>query len=270
MEGQQPGRARIYPLMGGRAAFAAILLLAHLFAVAAALRAQNVSSRLPDPFGGLQRRLDTAADAQLDILVKDANRVTVSTAPRAVEVIWSTDAHHWHGNSGLVMPRRAELVDRRGESLGADAGKILAEEGLPVELLAVAKVESNFNPFVVSPKGAAGLWQFMAPTARRYGLRVDAIEDERFDAAKSTRAAGRYLRDLYLQFGNWPLALAAYNAGEDTVQRAIDHAPDRDFNSINRARLLPAETRAYVPAVLKVIGSLERERSASRLPVGMN
>jgi membrane-bound lytic murein transglycosylase D len=87
---------------------------------------------------------------------------------------------------------------------------------------------------------------------------------------KSTRAAGRYLRDLYSQFGNWPLAFAAYNAGEDTVQRAVDHASNRNFNSINRAGLLPAETRAYVLAVLKAIGSIRDEGNSLKAPIGMN
>jgi membrane-bound lytic murein transglycosylase D len=93
----------------------------------------------------------------------------------------------------------------------------------------------------------------MPDTARRYGLVVTASLDERLDPFKSTRAAARYLRDLYTQFGNWPLALAAYNAGEDTVQRAVERTSTRDFSSIARAGMLPLETRSYVPAVLKAI-----------------
>ena len=94
----------------------------------------------------------------------------------------------------------------------------------------------------------------MPDTARRYGLVVTTTVDERLDPYKSTHAAARYLRDLHTQFGNWPLALAAYNAGEDTVQRALDRASAREFNSIARAGMLPPETRRYVPAVLNAIG----------------
>lgn len=269
MECQQLGRARVQTSFRDWAAFIAVFLIAQFFAIAAPLRAQNTPSSVPDPFGGLQRRLDTAADDQL-ALVKDTPLLTTSSVPRSVAVTQSTAAGLWHDSSGLFTLKRVELADRRVRSAGFDVRRILVEEGLPVELLGVAKVESNFNPFAVSPKGAAGLWQFMPTTARRYGLRVDAFHDERFDVQKATRAAGRYLRDLYTQFGNWPLALAAYNAGEDTVQRAIDHAENRNFNSIDRAGLLPAETRAYVPAVLKAIGSIGGERNAPKLPVGMN
>jgi hypothetical protein len=246
-----------------------ILFLFSLLAAGASLRAQNSSTGLPDPFEDQQRRLDTAADDQL-ALVKGTRWLGTFSVAGSIESTRSTDAELSGGSLGLSMVKRTDFAEGHGESLGMDAQRILTEEGLPVELLGVAKVESNFNRFAVSRKGAAGLWQFMPQTARRYGLRVDALEDERFDVEKSTRAAGRYLRDLYLQFGDWPLALAAYNAGGDAVQRAIDHTSDHNFTSINRVGLLPAETRAYVPAVLKAAGSLRSKRSAPKCSVGMN
>jgi len=129
---------------------------------------------------------------------------------------------------------------------------ILRNEGVPAGLAAVVFVESRGQATALSPKGARGLWQFMPDTARRYGLVVTPELDERLDLYKSTRAAARYLRDLYAQFGDWSLALAAYNAGEDTVQRATDRASTRDFASM--ARMLPLETRSYVPAVLNAVG----------------
>jgi membrane-bound lytic murein transglycosylase D len=135
-----------------------------------------------------------------------------------------------------------------------DAKKIFSEEGIPVALLAVARVESNFNRMALSPKGALGLWQLMPATARRYGLRVDAMRDDRLDAEKSTRAAAHYLRDLYSQFDSWSLALAAYNAGEDAVQRAVVRGRSSQFRELSRLKLLPAETRAYVPTVLRALG----------------
>jgi soluble lytic murein transglycosylase-like protein len=269
MECQRLGCARVRTSFRDWAGFAAILLIGQFFAVAAPLRAQNTPPSAPDPFGGLQRRLDTAADDQV-ALAKDTPLLTSSSVPRSVAVTQSTDAAPWHDSSGFLALRRADLGERRVKSLGIDARRILAEEGVPVELLGVARVESNFNPFAVSPKGAAGLWQFMPATARRYGLRVDTFQDDRFDVNKSTRAAGRYLRDLYAQFGNWPLALAAYNAGEDAVQRAIDRTSTPNFDAIARSGLLPAETRAYVPAVLKTIGSIVGERNAPKLPVGID
>ena len=133
---------------------------------------------------------------------------------------------------------------------------ILREEGVPPQMAAVVLVESGGQGTALSPKGARGLWQFMPDTARRYGLVVTASLDERLDPYKSTRAAARYLRDLHTQFGNWPLALAAYNAGEDTVQRAVERTSTRDFSSIARTGRLPLETRSYVPAVLNAIGFL--------------
>lgn len=125
----------------------------------------------------------------------------------------------------------------------------LREEGLPEDLAFVAMIESGFNPLAVSRAGAKGLWQFMAGTARRYGLRVDQWVDERFDPEKSTVAAARYLRDLYAQFGSWALAKAAYNAGEVTILRAIRAVGSKDFWALAGTRLLKPETREFVPAI---------------------
>lgn len=130
---------------------------------------------------------------------------------------------------------------------------ILQEEGIPPQMAAVVLVESGGRTTALSPKGARGLWQIMPDTARRYGLIVNETVDERLDLQKSTRAAARYLRDLYTQFGNWPLALAAYNAGEDAIERAIGRVSSRDFNSIALAGMLPIETQNYVPAVLSAM-----------------
>jgi len=140
-------------------------------------------------------------------------------------------------------------------------GRILIEEKVPVELLAVALVESGFNPLALSPKGARGVWQFMPETAERYGLAVSATDDHRTHPERSTRAAARYLRDLYRQFGDWKLALAAYNWGENRVQRVIELTGIRDFDRLAQRGLLPLETRKYVLAVLALwsqMGSLDQ------------
>ena len=127
---------------------------------------------------------------------------------------------------------------------------IFKEKGLPEELVFTAMIESGFNPVAVSRAGAKGLWQFMAPTARMYGLRVDRWMDERLDPEKSTVAAANYLRDLYTVFGSWDLAQAAYNAGEVRVQLAIQGSGTRDFWVLHRRspHLLP-ETKNFVPAI---------------------
>jgi len=125
---------------------------------------------------------------------------------------------------------------------------IIEESGLPIELAYLPIIESAFNPYAVSRSGAAGLWQFIPSTARRYGLRVDESVDERFDVVKSTYAAVRYLKDLYDMFGSWELALAAYNCGENCVK---SRTAGVDF-WITKDRL-PEETRNYVPAFFAVL-----------------
>lgn len=147
-------------------------------------------------------------------------------------------------------------IDRVNE-LRPTLEPILREEGLPAELSAVVLVESGGVTTALSRKGARGTWQLMPDTARRYGLAVDAGRDDRMDVVKSTHAAGRYLRDLYAMFGDWSLALAAYNAGEITVTTAMKLAESRDFRSISDSGLLPLETRNYVPAVRAAMNRLQ-------------
>lgn len=129
---------------------------------------------------------------------------------------------------------------------------ILQQEGMPVGLLSVALVESGFHPFATSPKGAKGIWQFMPATARRYGLTVESNIDYRTDPTRSTRAAAQYLKALYQQFGDWKLALAAYNAGENRIQRIINKTKIYNFDELARRGFLPKETANYVPAVLSI------------------
>jgi membrane-bound lytic murein transglycosylase D len=126
---------------------------------------------------------------------------------------------------------------------------VLREQGLPEDLAFVAMIESGFNPLAVSRAGAKGLWQFMAGTARGYGLRVDQWVDERLDPEKSTAAAAAYLRDLYKQFGSWALAKAAYNAGEVRVIQAIRRVGSTDFWTLAGSRFLRQETKEFVPAI---------------------
>jgi hypothetical protein len=128
--------------------------------------------------------------------------------------------------------------------------RIFQEYGLPQDLVYLALVESGFSPQARSPAEAVGCWQFIAGTARRYGLRVNSWVDERRDPEKSTRAAARYLKDLFNQFGCWFLAAAGYNAGEHRVEGTVHRHDTRDFWTMAQKKLLPQETCNYVPQII--------------------
>jgi membrane-bound lytic murein transglycosylase D len=120
---------------------------------------------------------------------------------------------------------------------------IFREYDLPEELVNLAFIESDVNPRATSHAHAAGIWQFVPSTARTYGMRTTASLDERRDPDKSTRAAAEHLKSLYQRFQAWPLTLAAYNAGENAVQRAVTRQRTRNFWQLR----LPRETRQFVP-----------------------
>jgi soluble lytic murein transglycosylase-like protein len=169
------------------------------------------------------------------------------------------------GWPGLISTRSAPRIAlARYNSYRDILTRILIEEKLPLEVLSVALVESGFNPLALSPKGARGIWQLMPDTARRYGLTVAPGDDHRTHPERATRAAARYLQHLYRMFGDWELSLAAYNAGEGCVQRAIELAGARDFNELARRKLLPLETRNYVPAVLAAWSQMSLAPIANR------
>jgi membrane-bound lytic murein transglycosylase D len=127
---------------------------------------------------------------------------------------------------------------------------ILSEFNLPSDLVHLSLVESGFNPHAYSRSRATGPWQFMKRTGKHYGLRINRYVDERRDPIKSTVAAARYLRDLYDLFGTWPLAMAAYNAGEGRVMRALRKAKAETYSDISKTRLIRRETKQYVPRIM--------------------
>jgi len=129
---------------------------------------------------------------------------------------------------------------------------ILKQEGVPQDLIYLAQAESGFQPTAVSRAGARGIWQFMGSRGRGYGLQHSLWVDDRQDPEKSTRAAARHLKDLYAQFGDWYLAMAAYNSGPGTVQAAVRRTGYADFWELYRRNVLPKETRNYVPIILAV------------------
>jgi membrane-bound lytic murein transglycosylase D len=131
--------------------------------------------------------------------------------------------------------------------------EIYAETGVPQDLVYMAHVESAYKTNAYSRAHAKGIYQFISATGRRYGLRIDWWVDERSDPEKSARASAAYLKDLHEEFGDWYLALAAYNAGEGKVRRAIRGTGSRDFWTIARTRYLRRETKNYVPAILAAI-----------------
>ena len=130
--------------------------------------------------------------------------------------------------------------------------KTLKEEGVPQDLIFLAQAESGFHPLALSRVGARGIWQFMASRARGYGLQRSLWVDERQDPEKATRAAAHHLKDLYQQFGDWYLAMAAYNSGPGTVQSAVKRTGYADFWELYRRNVLPRETRNYVPIIVAV------------------
>jgi hypothetical protein len=125
--------------------------------------------------------------------------------------------------------------------------QVLHEEGVPEELAYLALIESGFLTHSVSPSGAVGLWQFVPGTARQYSLRIDSWVDERRDPLKSTRAAAAYLKDLHDYFGRWYLAVAAYNAGQGAIDRAMQRSGAQDFWALSTKAKLREETRNFVP-----------------------
>ena len=128
--------------------------------------------------------------------------------------------------------------------------RVLREEGVPQDLIYLAQAESAFQPLALSRAGARGIWQFVAYRGQEYGLRHTWWIDERQDPEKATRAAAQHLRDLYKLFGDWYLAMAAYNCGPGNVQKGIERTGYADFWELYKRKVLPRETKNYVPIII--------------------
>ena len=217
-----------------------------------------------DPFGAYERSFDNELSAILErgqspvrqvvqertrvdenIVISNGNQTEINTFAK----------RFWGGREDQLVA----ALDRL-ERLRPTLEPILDSEGIPRQFLAVALIESGAQPTAMSPRQARGLWQLVPSTAREYGLSVSQEKDERTSVEASTRAAAQYLRDLHKRFGNWPLALAAYNAGEGSVGTALATAGVSTFWQLSAAALLPQETRNYVPAVLAAIHLLSPEQ----------
>lgn len=155
----------------------------------------------------------------------------------------------------------ATPVGRRTMTIGITRSKAYLEmareefrnAGVPEDMVWLALVESVWNPRAVSPAAAGGIWQFIPSTATDYGLTVESGNDERADPLKQTRVAAAYLHDLHTIFGDWALAMAAYNSGEPRVMSAIVKNGGADFWDLSNKQLLPKETCNYVPKILAAI-----------------
>ena len=209
------------------------------------------------PFSAQEEQaLSTELDLQFDIDDQDSEEVKVHFR------------YFTHSNSGRQLFARWL---ERAELYLPHVRRVLAERGLPEDLAFLPFVESGYNPRAMSRAGAAGMWQFMPYTGKKFGLNVGWWMDERLDPLKSTQAAADYLTKLYEEFGDWYLALAAYNAGEGRVMKALKQSGCEDFFDLSQKTtgkrkrgkvqyFLPKETRYYVPkfiAVLKIIRNLE-------------
>jgi membrane-bound lytic murein transglycosylase B len=256
---------------GGRE-FALVVL------VALAMPAWPQSAHYPGPaaavrddFSAYHQALELAADVALSEVWGQTG-----FSPQVAEVATNSNVQpdparlhqfaqqYWNGNDKAVR-RAIERVN----GLRPMMSHILKAGGVPEEFIALILVESAGQPVALSHKGARGIWQFMPGTARQYGLTVNNETDDRLDVRKSTVAAARYLNDLHAQFGEWPLALAAYNAGAPLVRSAISTGRATDFTRLSDQGLLPLETREYVPAVFAaaaLLGSQDGKESSGEPP----
>lgn len=150
-------------------------------------------------------------------------------------------------------PRGRAIVEsglRRKGKYQQMISRVLKEEGVPQDLIYLAQAESAFQPLALSRAGARGIWQFVQWRGNEYGLRRSWWVDERMDPEKATRAAAQHLRDLYGLFGDWYLAIAAYNCGPGNVQKGIERTGYADFWELYKRNVLPVETKNYVPIIL--------------------
>src|SRR2546423_10905249 len=150
-------------------------------------------------------------------------------------------------------PRGRAIVEaglRRQGRYHEMISRVLQQEGVPQDLIYLAQAESAFQPLALSRAGARGMWQFVAYRGQQDGLRRTWWIDERQDPEKATHAAAQHLRDLYKLYGDWYLAMAAYNCGPGDVQKGVERTGYADFWELYRRNVLPRETKNYVPIIV--------------------
>ena len=186
-------------------------------------------------------------DPSIKPKVTEQAHTTVSQLPLEVNDAVLSYIHFFSGDRG----RRTLLAGlRRAGRYKPLVQRILNEEGVPQELIYLAQAESGFLPRAVSHKAATGMWQFMQARGREYGLSQSRYSDDRLDPEKATRSAAKHLKDLYDHFGDWYLAIAAYNCGPGGVDRAVERTGYADFWQLRSRNAIPRETTNYVPIIL--------------------
>lgn len=186
-------------------------------------------------------------DPKLKMKVRDEVAATVSQLPLEASDAVLSFVNYFNGDRG----RRTLIAGlRRAGKYKPMISRILDEEGIPQEFIFLAQAESGFLPRAMSYMAAGGMWQFIRSRGAEYGLKQDTWVDERFDPEMATRAAARHLRDLYHQFGDWYLAIAAYNCGPYNVEKAVEKTGYADVWELRSRGTLPLETSNYVPIIL--------------------
>jgi len=185
-------------------------------------------------------------DPKLKTKVKEELQATVSQLPLAMNDAVLGFINFFSGRGHKTMIAGMQRAGRYRPMIQ----RVLDEEGVPQELIYLAQAESGFFPRAVSNKQATGMWQFVKFRGQEYGLMQTPYLDDRLDPEKATRSAARHLRDLYTHFGDWYLAIAAYNCGPGNVQKAVERTGYADFWELRNRRVLPIETTNYVPIIL--------------------
>ncbi|MBZ5578832.1 MAG: transglycosylase SLT domain-containing protein [Acidobacteriia bacterium] len=185
-------------------------------------------------------------DPRLKDKVREQVAATVSQLPLTVTDPVLGYIHYFSGRGHKTLVAATQRSGRYRPMIQ----RVLAEEGVPQELIHLAQAESGFIPRAMSRKAAGGMWQFLKWRGQQYGLMQTRYTDDRMDPEKATRAAAHHLHDLYNEFGDWYLAIAAYNCGPGTVEKAVERTGYADFWELRNSGALPAETTNYVPIIL--------------------
>lgn len=185
-------------------------------------------------------------DPRLKDKVKEQVQATASQLPLSVNDTVLGYINYFSGRGRRTLIAGLERAGRYNPMIQ----RVLQEEGVPLELIHLAQAESGFLPRAISRKAAAGMWQFVAWRGNQYGLLQTRYSDDRLDPEKATRASAKHLHDLYNRFGDWYLAIAAYNCGPGVVERAVERTGYADFWELRRRNVLPLENTNYVPIIL--------------------
>jgi membrane-bound lytic murein transglycosylase D len=186
------------------------------------------------------------SDPKIKGKVSEEVKVTASELPLTVNETVLGYINYFSGKGRRTIIAGLERAARYRPMIS----RILAEEGVPQELIHLAQAESGFLPRAASYRAAVGMWQFVQFRGNEYGLHQTPYTDDRLDPEKATRAAARHLHDLYKHFGDWYLAIAAYNCGPNNVDKAVERTGYADYWELRARHALPVETSNYVPIIL--------------------